>query len=139
MTDSRSIVWAYYDAFNRGDWAGMLELLSKDVVHEINQGGVETGKRKFQAFLKHMEQCYKEELEEIVVMSDPTGERLAAEFIVVGTYLRTDGSFPPARGQEYRLPAGAFFTVIDGRIERVATVYNVKEWLSQVQEEPEGE
>jgi steroid delta-isomerase-like uncharacterized protein len=137
MTDSRSIVWAYYDAFNRGDWAGMLEMLSEDVVHEINQGGSEIGKEKFRAFLKHMERCYREELIEIVVMSDPSGERLAAEFVVVGTYLRTDGPFPAARGQEYRLPAGAFFTVIDGRIERVATVYNVKEWLRQVEDEAE--
>ena len=133
MIDSRSIVWAYYDAFNRGDWDGMLELLSEDVIHDINQGGREIGKERFQMFLEHMALCYHEELEEIVVMSDPAGERLAAEFVVVGTYLRTDGAFPPAWGQEYRLPAGAFLTVTEGRIDRISTVYNVKEWLDQVE------
>jgi steroid delta-isomerase-like uncharacterized protein len=138
MLDSRSIVWAYYDAFNRGDWDGMLELLSEDVIHDINQGGREIGKERFRMFLEHMALCYHEELEEIVVMSDPAGERLAAEFVVVGTYLRTDGPFPPANGQEYRLPAGAFLTVTEGRIDRIATVYNVKEWLSQVEAEAEA-
>jgi len=133
MMDSRSVVWAYYDAFNRADWPGMLELVSQDVIHDINQGGREIGKAKFRAFLKHMERCYREQLEDIVVLSDLSGQRLAAEFVVVGTYLRTDGAFPPACGQEYRLAAGAFLSVSEGRIDRVATVYNVKDWLTQVE------
>jgi steroid delta-isomerase-like uncharacterized protein len=131
--DARSLILAYYQAFNRADWRGMLNLLSDGVVHEINQGGTEIGKEKFRVFLEHMEQCYKERLEEIVVMTNVEGDRCAAEFVVVGTYLRTDGAFPEARGQHYRLPAGAFLGIANGKIERVATVYNVKDWLRQVE------
>ena len=40
MTNAQDIIVAYLAAFNRGDWAGMLALLTDDVVHEINQGGV---------------------------------------------------------------------------------------------------
>lgn len=132
--DSRSLILGYYDAFNRGDWEGMLALLSGEVIHEINQGGMESGKEKFRAFLMHMERCYEERLEDIVIMADPEQRRFAAEFVVVGKYLATDGSFPPARGQGYRLPAGAFLRVTNGKIDRVATVYNVKDWVRQVEE-----
>lgn len=131
--DPRPLILAYYDAFNRADWKAMLALLSEDVVHEINQGGTEVGREAFGAFLAHMERCYEERLEDLVVMADPEGRRCAAEFVVVGKYLRTDGAFPEARGQGYRLPAGAFLGVADGRINRVATVYNVKDWVRQVE------
>ncbi len=132
--DSRSLILAYYDAFNRADWEGMLALLSEEVIHEINQGGTESGKEKFRVFLKHMERCYEERLEDMVIMGDPEQRRYAVEFVVVGRYLETDGSFPAARGQGYRLPAGAFLRVTNGKIDRVATVYNVKNWIRQVEE-----
>jgi len=53
--------------------AGTLELVSQDVIHDINQGGREIGKAKFRAFLEHMECCYREQLEDIVVLSDLSG------------------------------------------------------------------
>ena len=49
-----------------------------------------------------------------------------------GTYKTTDGDLPAARGQTYRLPAGAFFEVEDGFIRRVTTYYNLSEWVRQV-------
>jgi steroid delta-isomerase-like uncharacterized protein len=131
--DSEALVRAYYDAFNRADWEGMLSCLADDVAHDINQGGREAGKERFRAFLGHMDRCYRERLEDLVVMVDATGRHVAAEFTVVGTYLETDGSFPPARGQEYRLPAGAFLAVADGKITRVSTHYNVRDWVRQVE------
>ena len=39
-----ALVRAYYDAFNRGDRAAMLDLLAEDVVHDLNQGARETGR-----------------------------------------------------------------------------------------------
>ncbi|TNY24862.1 nuclear transport factor 2 family protein, partial [Fulvimonas soli] len=32
------LVQAYYAAFNRGDWDGMLAFLADDVAHDLNQG-----------------------------------------------------------------------------------------------------
>jgi steroid delta-isomerase-like uncharacterized protein len=49
--DARELIEAYYLAFNRGDWDGMLALLADDVVHDINQGGREVGVAAFRAFL----------------------------------------------------------------------------------------
>lgn len=82
-----AVVRAYYEAFNRGDWAGMVALLTEDVAHDINQGAREIGREPFRRFLAHMERCYREQLRDIVVLTEPSGERAAAEFVVHGTYL----------------------------------------------------
>jgi steroid delta-isomerase-like uncharacterized protein len=132
MTTTQDIISAYLAAFNRGDWPGMLTLLADDVVHDINQGGAEHGKPAFTAFLDRMVRCYREELRDIVIMVGADGARAAAEFQVLGEYLAQDAGLPPARGQRYALPAGAFFALKDGRISRVTMYYNLPEWLRQV-------
>jgi steroid delta-isomerase-like uncharacterized protein len=129
---SLQLIHAYYRAFNAGDSAGMLALLSENVVHDINQGEREVGRVRFAQFLEHMQECYSEQLLELVVMGDPSGTRFAAEFTVVGRYLEADPGFPTAQGQSYRLPAGAFLEVEGGLITRVTTYYNLKDWLRQV-------
>jgi len=132
MKTAQDIIAAYLAAFNRGDWPGMLALLADDVVHDINQGGVEHGKPAFAAFLDRMARCYREELRDIVIMVGADGARAAAEFQVHGAYLTQDSGLPPAHGQRYALPAGAFFALQDGRISRVTMYYNLPEWLRQV-------
>ena len=132
MTTTQDIIGAYLAAFNRGDWPGMLALLADDVVHDINQGGVEYGKTAFAAFLDRMARCYREELRDIVIMAAPDGSRAAAEFRVEGQYLASDAGLPPAHGQRYSLPAGAFYALRNGKITRVTVFYNLQDWLRQV-------
>jgi steroid delta-isomerase-like uncharacterized protein len=132
MQPTETLIRDYYAAFNRGDWDAMCTLLAPDVAHDINQGGRETGVAAFRAFLARMASCYREELRDITVMVDATGTRAAAEFTVHGTYLVADEGLPPARGQSYQLPAGAFFQLRDGLIARVTMYYNLNDWLAQV-------
>ncbi|HEV7778041.1 MAG TPA: ketosteroid isomerase-related protein [Luteibacter sp.] len=132
MATTLDLIGRYYAAFNNGDWAGMLAELSDDVVHDINQGGREHGREAFAAFLARMERCYREELRGIAIMASQDGTHAAAEFVVHGEYRNTDEGLPPARGQAYVLPAGAFFDVRDGRISRVTNYYNLDHWLEQV-------
>lgn len=129
---SAELIRAYYDAFNRGDREAMLALLAEDVAHDINQGRRERGKDAFRAFLAHMDRCYRERLSDIAVMTSADGRRAAAEFVVEGAYLATDADLPPAQGQTYRLPAGTFFAIEDGKIARVTTYYNLQDWIAQV-------
>lgn len=126
------LLLGYYAAFNRGDWDGMLALLADDVVHDLNQGPRETGRDAFAAFLQRMAASYREQLRDIVVMVSPDGTRAAAEYVVHGEYLADDAGLPPARGQAYVLPGGAFFAIRDGRIARVSNYYNLEDWLAQV-------
>lgn len=125
------LVRRYYDLFNRADWDGMCALLSDDVAHDLNQGGREVGRAAFRAFLARMERSYREVLRDVVVMSSDGG-RVAAEYVVDGEYLATDEGLPPARGQRYSLPGGAFFEVAGERIRRVTNYYNLQDWLRQV-------
>ena len=131
-TETERLIRAYYAAFDAGDREGMLALLAEDVAHDVNQGPREVGRPAFREFLGQMDRCYRERILELVVMVDGSGMRAAAEFVVEGEYLATDSGLPPARGQRYRLPAGAFFAVEDGRITRVTTYYNLGDWIAQV-------
>lgn len=126
------LVKAYYDAFNAGDMPAFLALLSEDVVHDINQGERQQGKAVFAAFMEKMNRCYKERLTDIVIMPSADGSRVAAEFVVHGQYLVGDEGLPPAHGQTYVLPAGAFFQVHAGKIARVTNYYNLTDWIEQV-------
>lgn len=129
---SRELIASYYRAFNARDYSAMLALLSDDVAHDVNQGPRELGRARFATFLQRMDECYREELVDLVIMGDPAGERFAAEFTVLGTYLKADAGLPDAHGQRYTLPAGAFLSVHAGKITRVTTYYNLSEWLAQV-------
>jgi len=130
--DSLALAGRYYAAFNAGDGAAMLDCLSEDVIHDINQGGRETGKAAFRAFIDRMDTAYSEQLRDMVLMADPAGGRVAAEFVVHGVYKVADEGLPPAHGQSYVLPAGAFLEIRDGRIARVSTYYNLADWIAQV-------
>ena len=132
MPTADALIKAYYAAFNEADPAAMLALLTDDVVHDINQGTREIRRAAFEIFLGHMNRSYRERLVDIVVMTEPTGNRAAAEFVVHGTYLQSDAGLPAAQGQTYVLPAGAFFEIRDGLICRVSNTYNLADWIAQV-------
>ncbi|MEN9726803.1 MAG: hypothetical protein RL434_1169 [Pseudomonadota bacterium] len=126
------LIQRYYAAFNAGDMETFLSLLTDDVAHDINQGKREVGKAAFGDFMTHMNRCYRERLVDMVIMASDDGSRASAEFTVLGEYLVTDEGLPPARGQTYRLPAGAFFEVREGRVARVTNYYNLQDWITQV-------
>ena len=99
----------HHSAFNAGDHTGMLSLPTDGIAHDTNLGKCELGHAAFAGFLKRMHRSYSEQLVDIVLFADETGTRAAAGFTVLGTYQSTDERLPPATGQTYKLPAGAFF------------------------------
>jgi len=129
---SGAVIQAYYDAFNLGDIDAMLVTLHDDFAHHVNEGATRLGKQAFANFCRHMSETYKETLTDMVVFANDEGTRGAAEFVVNGTYLKTDPGLPEARGQKYVLDAGGFFTLKDGKITRVTTYYNLQDWIRQV-------
>lgn len=127
----KSLIETYYASFNSGDREALLDLLAEDVAHEINEGGVETGKDAFRAFLVRMDRCYRETVEDLVIFTGPDN-RAAAEFSIRGEYLATDDGLPEARGQTYHLRVGAFFEARGGKLTRVTNYYNLQQWLKMV-------
>ena len=128
----QSTIQTYFNAFNAGDIEGMLECLDDTIAHHVNEGQVRSGKDSFRSFCLHMNQCYSENLTDMVLFSNPDGSRAAAEYTVNGTYLKTDAGLPEAHGQKYKLPAGSFFSLSNDKITRVVTYYNLADWTAQV-------
>lgn len=132
--DTISLIQQYYSAFNAGNMDVFLNLLTDDVIHDINQGERQVGKEAFKQFMACMNNNYKEQLVEMVIMANDDGSRAAAEFVVLGEYMKTDHGLPEAQGQKYRLPAGAFFDIRDNKVARITNYYNLQDWIQQVNE-----
>lgn len=126
------IVAQYYQAFNDKDWAKMIALADENIQHDSNEGATTKGIEAFKKFVNKMEVAYDETLTDIVLLSEPTETRVAAEFIVHGSYLHTEEGLPEAKGQKYVLPAGAFLEVKNEKITRVTTYYNLEHWIQLV-------
>lgn len=127
-----SLIKQYYAAFNARDWDAFFALVHDDVLHDLNQGPREAGLDTFKAFMDRMNRSYSEQLHDIHVMYSADGSRAAAEYIVDGTYLADDEGLPPATGQTYSLPGGAFFEIENGKIRRITNYYNLQDWIRQV-------
>lgn len=132
MNSTKSLIQKYYDAFNSGNVESMLQCLHPEVIHDINEGESVAGVDNFRKFVNRMNIHYKEFLRNMVIMTDETGKHGSAKFIVDGTYLQTDGSLPPARGQKYAIPALGVFEIENGLIKRIGTHYNLKKWIEAV-------
>ncbi len=132
QAQTASLIESYYARFNAGDLKGMLNLLDNEVRHDINQGESEHGLEAFRIFLDRMAENYKEHIQDIVIFASADGKRAACEYKVTGTYLKADPGLPPAQGQRYSIPGGAFFTIKNGKITRVTNYYNLQEWLDAV-------
>ena len=132
MSPLTQLIQTYYDAFNAKDMDRFLDLLSDTVAHDINQGHREDGKAAFRAFMAKMNEHYDETITDLVICESADQTRAAAEFRVLGRYLKTDQGLPDAHGQTYDLKAGAFFDVSEGLITRVTNYYNLEDWITQV-------
>ncbi|MES2520903.1 MAG: nuclear transport factor 2 family protein [Bacteroidota bacterium] len=130
--NSLQIVQQYYEYFNQKNWNGMLSLLHSEIRHESNQGDVRIGIENFTAFLQKMDECYEENLTDMVFFTEPSDQRIAAEFTVNGIYKKADEGLPPAHNQTYILPAASFLALTDGKISRVTTYYNLPLWIELV-------
>lgn len=128
--DTEALMRAYFEAFNRHDAEGMLATLSQDVIHDINEGPTEKGIEAFRKFKAHMDECYREQVKDLVFMVN--GNHGAVAFTCEGEYIGTDAPLPEAKGQRYSIPAAALFETQNGKITRVTSYYNLKGWLAAI-------
>lgn len=129
---TQELIHSYYEAFNRGDMETFLSLLTENVIHDLNQGQREVGRKAFGKFMEVMNEHYQEKVVDLVIFVSHDGQRAAAEFIIEGCYLKTQEGLPLALGQKYRLPVGAFFAIEGNKISRITNYYNLKDWIEQV-------
>lgn len=130
---SVELIKNYYDAFNKKDMYRFFNYLNDEVAHGLNQGPIQKGIPAFREFMAEMNACYDEQVVDLVVLESKTPGRFAAEFVIKGIYLKSQKGLPPAKGQKYQLPVGAFFEVRDGKISRITNYYNLQDWIRQVE------
>lgn len=135
MQNHADIIKKYYDFFNSSNLESFIDLLSEDVIHDLNQESRQIGKEPFLSFMREMSRCYKETISDLVILKSDTMNRYAAEFIVTGQYIATDINLPEAKGQTYELAAGAFFEIKNDKISRVTSYYNLNEWMRIIKEQ----
>jgi len=127
-----ALVLRFCAAYSRGDVEGMLDCVSDDLMHDVNQGPRESGKAAFRAYLQQHVRSYREEWRDVVVMSIDDGTRAAAEFSVHGVYQNAAPGLPAAQGQRYVLTAGVFFAINQGKIARITPYYNQYDRQAQI-------
>jgi steroid delta-isomerase-like uncharacterized protein len=121
-----------FEAFNANDHAVLLTCLSDDVALDINQGAREFGKERFRWFMALRARHFKDQVSDIVIMTDESGGRAAVEFTLRGRYLVTAEPLPRASGQGYSLPVGLFLEIDDGLITRVSAHFSMAELTAQL-------
>lgn len=113
------LIARYHYAFNARDWDGMLACISDTLSHDVNERERRGGKDTFAAFIAHMDERQDETLKGIAIMVSADGTSGTAEFIVNSICKQTEGGLPATCGQDYCLPAVAFFEISDDEITRV--------------------
>jgi len=131
-TAAHDLLTRYFNALNERDSRACLALLSADVLLDINQGPREQGVQAFADYLERTQRCYRESIDNLQILTEPSGLRAAGEFTLSGEYLSTDDGLPEACGQSYQLAAASFFEIRDGKISRVSQHFNLSDWLAQV-------
>lgn len=118
---TEDLVKRFFAALNAADHAAALALVSDDVVHDPATGGRRIGADDLRWFLADHGRRFEETVADLVVMSDPTGARAAAEYTLRGIYRATAPGLPAATGQRYSVAAGSFIEIEDGLIARLTT------------------
>lgn len=129
---SKALIRQYYDSFNQKNWDQFLSLLDENVVHELNEGEKEIGKNRFKKFLDRMNASYDEKIENVIIYESDLTNLFAVQYIVHGTYLKTDSGLPEARGQVYQVKGAAFFEIEESKIKVITNYYNLNEWINLI-------
>lgn len=127
-----SLLERCFEAFNANDHAVLLTCLADDVALEVNQGAREFGKERFRWFLALRARHFNHKVSDIVIMTNESGGRAAAEFTLRGSYLATADELPRATGQSYSLSVGIFLEIDDGLITRVSAHFSMAELIAQL-------
>jgi steroid delta-isomerase-like uncharacterized protein len=125
---TEALVARFFSSLAVRDIAGTMDCLSEDIIHDTPYGNREIGWEPFERYIIHRMRCYRTEYDGLVILSDPSGHRAAAEFVLRAEYIDDDERYgadgPSARGQKLTLQAGMFFEIEDDRIMRLSAAFD---------------
>jgi steroid delta-isomerase-like uncharacterized protein len=127
-TETEALVARFFSSLAVRDIAGTMDCLSEDIIHDTPYGKREIGWEPFERYIIHRMRCYRTEYDGLVILSDSSGLRAAAEFVLKAEYIDDDellgSDGPSASGQRVSLQAGMFFEVDENRITRLSAAFD---------------
>jgi steroid delta-isomerase-like uncharacterized protein len=130
--NSQKLIENFYANFNALELDKMVAVLSEDVKHEMNKGGLEKGKAAFSEMMKKSTKHYNEKVGNVIYMVSDDGKHVATKFEFTGKYISTDDSQIPAKNQPYQGTAINYFEIENGKITYTASWYDENEWKKQI-------
>ncbi len=122
-----------FAALNAGDRDATLACLGGEVVFDAFGGGREIGREGVRRVLAERAHAFRESYRDLVLMTETSGRRAAAEFTLRGLYQAQADGLPAASNQPFSVPGGAFFDIEDdGRIARASFMINLAELTRQL-------
>ncbi|MBS0288168.1 MAG: nuclear transport factor 2 family protein [Proteobacteria bacterium] len=129
---SQKLIEEFYKHFNAKDLDKMYAMLSDNVQHEMNDGGMQKGKAAFVKMIQDSTKNYQENVDNVIYMVSDDGKHVATKFTFKGKYISTDESNIPAKGQSYQANAINYFDIENGKIVTAMCWYNHQDWIKQV-------
>jgi steroid delta-isomerase-like uncharacterized protein len=121
-------------ALNAGDRDATLACLAPEVAFDTFEGVREIGREAVRRVLAERGSVYRESMRDLVLMTEDSGRRGAAEFTLRGIYQGQAQGMPAASGQAFSVPGGAFFDIEDnGLVARASFVLNAAELVRQLE------
>ena len=122
-----------FAALNASDRDAIAALMAGEVVFDTFEGVRHIGRDKVRWALAERANAYRETYRDLVIMTEDSGRRAAAEFTLRGFYQSQASGMPEASGQAFSVPGGAFFDMEnDGRVLRVSFMLNAAELVRQL-------
>lgn len=135
QAQSIHLIKTYFEALNKKDMDKFFSIMSSDVVHDLNQDGVEKGIDKFKIFMKSLNDSFDDQLSHIIILVSDDGKYAAARWIDYGTYFKDEPGFDiKAMNQKYIITGGHFFEIKDNKITHVTTYYNSSDFIKQIKQ-----
>ncbi len=131
-TSAEKIVENFYDYFNSSQLEKLYTLISDDITHEINYGGIEKGKAKFIEHIVLTKKHFDEKLYDFIFMTSKDDKSVTTRFKVKGKYIYTDPAFVPAKGQTYELTVMNYFEIEHGKIIAGRCWFDESEFEQQI-------
>lgn len=120
-------------ALNAGQPDAVQSCLTGDIVFDTFGGVREIGRERVRWAIAERGRFFREVMRDLVLMSEDSGRRAAAEFTLRGVYQAEAPGLPAASGQAYSVPAGAFFDIEDnGLVARASFMLNGVELARQL-------
>ncbi|NRP70358.1 hypothetical protein ILFOPFJJ_01237 [Ensifer psoraleae] len=126
MTDAQTIASRFIEAVNDHDFDALSRLVDEDIALDSLTGQRTLGVDPLRAWIMNYLRHFDETFNDVVLMHDAFGQRVAADMTARGTYRETMSGFPEASGQSYSIPSVFIFEIEDGAITRLSHYRNLR-------------